>query len=81
MLLDRLPDSPEPASPQPTRLRSAEHGDDALRQIPPAVYVQALTGLTPGRGGKVSCPFHGPDRTPSLHVYGDPAAGWYCYGC
>jgi len=29
----------------------------------------------------VSCPFHGEDRTPSLHVYEHPAAGWYCYGC
>lgn len=27
------------------------------------------------------CPFHGEDRTPSLHVYEDPGAGWYCYGC
>jgi hypothetical protein len=36
-----------------------------LREISPLVYVQALTGLTPGRDGKVSCPFHGADRTPS----------------
>ena len=55
--------------------------DDALRMVAPAVYVRALTGLTAGRDGKVSCPFHGEDRTPSLHVYEDPAAGWYCYGC
>jgi hypothetical protein len=39
------------------------------------------TGLTAGRDGKVSCPFHGQDRSPSLHVYEDPAAGWYCFGC
>jgi CHC2 zinc finger/RepB DNA-primase from phage plasmid len=56
-------------------------GDDGLRQVAPAVYVQALTGLSAGRDGKVSCPFHGEDRTPSLHVYEDPSAGWYCYGC
>jgi hypothetical protein len=53
---------------------------DPLRRISPAVYVQVLTGLTPGRDGKVSCPFHGADRTPSLHVYSDAADGWYCYG-
>jgi len=45
------------------------------------LYVQVLTGLRRGRDGKVSCPFHGADRTPSLHVYSDPADGWYCYGC
>jgi hypothetical protein len=21
------------------------------------------------------------DRTPSLHVYGDPERGWFCFGC
>jgi len=59
----------------------ASDDTDALRQVAPAVYVQARTGLTAGRDGKVSCPFHGEDRTPSLHVYSDPAEGWYCYGC
>jgi hypothetical protein len=33
-------------------------GDDPLRRIPPGVYVQALTGQSVGRHGKVSCPFH-----------------------
>jgi hypothetical protein len=61
--------------------RPAVASDDELREISPAVYVQVLTGLTPGRDGKVSCPFHGEDRTPSLHVYSDPADGWYCFGC
>jgi len=79
-LLDGLPDLPEP-SPVAVADRRVAEDDDALRQVPPAVYVQVLTGLTPGRSGKVSCPFHGEDRTPSLHVYGDPADGWYCYGC
>jgi hypothetical protein len=65
------------ATPSQTRGPDA----DALRQIAPAVYVQVLTGLRPGRDSKVSCPFHGEDRTPSLHVYADPADGWYCYGC
>ena len=64
------------------RCRVADVNDDqALRQVTPAVYVQALTGLSVGRDGKVSCPFHGEDRTPSLHVYEHPSGGWYCYGC
>jgi hypothetical protein len=54
---------------------------DGLRDVAPRVYVEALTGLRPGRDGKVSCPFHGPDSTPSLHVYETAADGWYCYGC
>ncbi|MDQ6805398.1 MAG: CHC2 zinc finger domain-containing protein, partial [Actinomycetota bacterium] len=58
--------------------REGEH--DELLAVDPVVYVQALTGLQPGRDGKVSCPFH-PDQTPSLHVYPNPSRGWYCYGC
>lgn len=54
--------------------------EDPLLAIEPVVYVQALTGLHPGRDGKISCPFHA-DETPSLHVYPDPARGWYCYSC
>lgn len=81
-LLADLPDLPTlPAGPVEHRPAGDTDDDDPLRRVAPAVYVQALTGLTPGRDGKVSCPFHGPDRTPSLHVYEDPAAGWYCYGC
>jgi hypothetical protein len=54
--------------------------DDPLRRIPPAVYVQVLTGRVAGRARKVRCPFH-EDRTPSLHVYERPEQGWYCFGC
>jgi hypothetical protein len=54
--------------------------DDPLRRIPPAVYVQVLTGQALGRDGKVRCPFH-EDHTPSLHVYERPERGWYCFGC
>ena len=54
--------------------------NDPLLAVAPAVYVHALTGLQAGRDGKVSCPFHA-DREPSLHVYPQPARGWYCYGC
>ena len=46
----------------------------------PARYVLALTGQRVGRDRKVRCPLH-PDRRPSLHVYEDPARGWYCFGC
>jgi DNA primase len=42
--------------------------------------VLALTGERVGRARKVHCPLH-PDRTPSLHVYEDPARGWFCFGC
>jgi hypothetical protein len=79
-LLHELADPPQPPPATPAQQRGDEAGD-ALREISPLVYVQALTGLTPGRDGKVSCPFHGADRTPSLHVYSEPADGWYCYGC
>jgi CHC2 zinc finger len=53
---------------------------DPLRQISPQVYVSRLTGRQVDRSGKIRCPFH-TDTTPSLHVYHDPARGWYCYGC
>jgi hypothetical protein len=74
---------PPAFKPRPAATASPPAGsdDDSLRQVAPAIYVQVLTGLSPGRDGKVSCPFHGEDRTPSLHVYADPADGWYCYGC
>jgi hypothetical protein len=81
-LVHGLHDPPASQSRTPAAATTGASEDgDALRQIPPAVYVQILTGLTPGRDGKVSCPFHGEDRTPSLHVYTEPADGWYCYGC
>lgn len=62
-------------NPPPSR-----SGNDALLAIAPSVYLHALTGLQAGRDGKVSCPFHA-DEDPSLHVYAEPARGWYCYGC
>jgi hypothetical protein len=54
--------------------------DDPLRRIAPVVYVERLTGAAVPRDRKIRCPFHA-DRTPSLHVYRDPARGWYCFGC
>ena len=82
-LVGELDDPPARVKPRAERRDVGDiSDDDGLRQVAPAVYVQALTGLSAEqRDGKVSCPFHGEDRTPSLHVYEDPAAGWYCYGC
>ncbi len=60
--------------------RDPRESDDPLLELAPAVYVERLTGQRVSRAGKVSCPFH-EDRSPSLHVYADPAAGWYCFGC
>jgi CHC2 zinc finger len=78
-LIDSLPAPPTPTT-RP-KVANAASDDDVLRRVPPAIYVEALTGLRPGRNGKVSCPFHGEDRTPSLHVYDEPEDGWYCFGC
>lgn len=54
--------------------------DDPLLSVAPSIYVERLTGLRPSRSGTVACPFHD-DHTPSLHVYSDPARGWFCFGC
>lgn len=66
-------------NPRPPRASARAH-DDPLLDVPPAVYVEAITGLRPGRSRKVSCPFH-EDHTPSLHVYDEPERGWFCYSC
>jgi len=54
-------------------------GDDPLKAITPAVYIEALTGQRPDRRGYVRCPFYGGDHdeTPSLKVYAE--TGWCCY--
>jgi CHC2 zinc finger/RepB DNA-primase from phage plasmid len=54
--------------------------DDPLLAIEPARFVEELAGVAVPRNRKVRCPFHD-DRTPSLHVYDDPARGWCCFGC
>ena len=80
-----LPDPPDSRSRHdrvsaPVRPLSAV--PDQLADIPPRVYVEALTGLVPTREGKVSCPLPGhDDGTPSCQVYPDADRGWYCFGC
>ncbi len=80
-LAAELPDI-EGQLPRSLRGDEAQRSDgaDPLLALEPAFYVQALTGLRPGRAGKVCCPFHS-EHTPSLHVYADAARGWYCFGC
>jgi hypothetical protein len=73
------------SSPTPRRLTSpprraaSSELDRQLLAIPAATYVPALTGRQPNRAGKISCPFHHDDRTPSLQLYDD--GGWYCFAC
>lgn len=70
---------PLPAPPKPVT-RTESPASDPLRGIAPETYVRALLGVEVPRSRKICCPFH-PDRTPSLHVYETPEAGWYCFGC
>lgn len=74
-----LLDPPGDASPS-RRARSRDGHSDALLQVRPERYVAVLTGQRVGRSRKVRCPLHD-DRTASLHVYAEPARGWYCFGC
>jgi hypothetical protein len=78
-LVRALPELPaiEGRGPEPG---PALRRGDPLREIEPAVYVEALTGQAVGRDRKVTCPFH-EDATPSLHVYETPEGGWFCFGC
>lgn len=56
--------------------------DDALKSIPSADYIPALTGRDVTRAGFVTCPFHagGDERTPSLHA-SETGGEWFCHGC
>lgn len=76
----RLPAPPAVVSVQ-SRRSSRPAGADRLLAVSPRVYVERLLGAPIGRDGKVRCPFHDDDRTPSLHVYEEPQRGWYCFGC
>jgi len=53
--------------------------DARLRAIPAAEYARVLAGAQPNRAGKITCPFHHNDHTPSLQLY--PDHSWYCFGC
>jgi hypothetical protein len=70
----------DPPLSRPPRARARRPSRDRLLAIEPERYLAALTGLRVGRSRKVRCPLH-EDRTASLHVYEDPADGWYCFGC
>jgi hypothetical protein len=73
-------DLPDPGEPRPRRHAPPPlAAGDPLMAIPPAEYVEALTGRRLGRDGKIACPFHG-DGTPSLHAYATPEEGWTCFG-
>jgi hypothetical protein len=80
-LAEGLPEDPHPSSPedcavQPRRARMRL--DRELLAIPAAEYVRVLAGRSPDREGKVCCPFHHPDRHPSLQLY--PDGSFYCFG-
>ena len=79
-LIAGLPDPPASVAPADRTRAHRRVVGDPLMALPPERYVLALTGQRVGRDRKVRCPLH-PDRTPSLHVYEDPARGWYCFGC
>ena len=52
---------------------------DPLKQIPPAVYVEALTGEPVPASGRMRCPLPDhDDRTPSFQVL---SSHWRCFGC
>lgn len=55
-------------------------GGDPLLQVAPDDYVRVLLGVEVPRSRKVECPFHA-DECPSLHIYGRPERGWYCFSC
>lgn len=75
------PTRPTAADTKATSLRPTVHpGHDPLRALDPDHYVSVLTGQVVGRSRKIRCPLHHEDRTPSFHVYENPADGWYCFG-
>ena len=81
-LVRGLPDPPpEVARRHPARpRRPARRRRDKLLSVPPAAYIERLTGERVPRSRKLPCPFHH-DAEPSLHVYPEPERGWFCFGC
>ncbi len=78
-IVGELADPPDEATPARALPAPRDSGPDPLRSISPDVYVQRLLGVTVPRHRKVPCPFHD-DKHASLHVYGTPERGWYCFG-
>jgi len=78
-LLAELPPLPEALRPREARPPRAPVADPLLA-VSPRRYVEALTGAPVPRSGKIRCPLHA-DGAPSLHVWSDPARGWFCFGC
>ena len=76
-----LPDAPDRARDRAVAVERTAPTDDPLLAIDPVTYVERLAGVRVPRSGKIRCPFHDNDDTPSLHVYAEPDRGWYCYGC
>jgi hypothetical protein len=79
-LVGHLPDPVKPTRRPEPRLARIDT-DDPLLMVTPPEYVSILTGQEIGHDGKIDCPFHGPERTPSLHVYPTTERGWRCFGC
>lgn len=71
---------PPGVTTSPEAKRRSRGRRDVLLEVEPERYVAALTGQRVGRSRKVRCPLHD-DATPSLHVYREPAHGWFCFGC
>lgn len=56
--------------------------DDPLLAVPPAVYVERLTGVHVPPGGYIRCPLPGhDDGTPSFRAFPEPERGVWCWGC
>ncbi len=56
--------------------------DDVLATIPPAAYIETLTGEEMPERGMALCPLPDhDDHEPSFAAYDDPERGWYCFGC
>jgi hypothetical protein len=82
--------SPPPKRHQPARRSTAatstrpgtvalSRSEDPLKQVPPAVYFEAIAGVVVPPSGWVSCPLpdHS-DRHPSYQVL---STHWRCFGC
>ena len=78
--LPRLGPESVPAARRAGAAQRQSGTDDPLLSLEPRVYFGELLGRTPGRDGKLACPFHA-DENPSLHVYRGAGRGWFCFSC